>query len=58
MCLVNVGVMFAEARARRTWTLTSEPVMEPPRLLKECAAKAGLAPGAFTVCGLGETTVA
>ncbi|KAI1790388.1 N-acyl-phosphatidylethanolamine-hydrolyzing phospholipase D [Ganoderma leucocontextum] len=56
--------MFKDLKARRalgmhwgTWTLTSEPVMEPPRLLRECGAKAGLAPDAFTVCGLGETTI-
>ena len=42
----------------RTWTLTSEPVMEPPEKLKESVAKAGLAPDAFTVCALGETTIA
>lgn len=42
----------------RTWTLTSEPVMEPPRLLKECAVREGLVLDSFTVCGLGETTVA
>ena len=41
----------------RTWMLTAEPTMEPPRLLKEECAKAGLAEGAFTVCALGETTV-
>ena len=41
----------------RTWTLSGEPTMEPPRLLKEECAKAGLAEGAFTVCALGETTV-
>ena len=37
--------------------LTAEPTMEPPKLLKEECAKAGLADGAFTVCALGETTV-
>ena len=40
----------------RTWMLTNEPVMEPPALLKKEAERAGLGDGAFTVCGLGETT--
>ncbi|KAH9851093.1 N-acyl-phosphatidylethanolamine-hydrolyzing phospholipase D [Lenzites betulinus] len=40
-----------------TWTLTMEPTMEPPKLLKAAAAKVGLAEGAFEVCGLGETKI-
>ncbi|PIL33755.1 hypothetical protein GSI_04380 [Ganoderma sinense ZZ0214-1] len=54
----DIGARKAVGMHWGTWMLTSEPVMEPPRLLKECAAKAGLAPDAFTVCGLGETTAA
>ncbi|TBU56347.1 N-acyl-phosphatidylethanolamine-hydrolyzing phospholipase D [Dichomitus squalens] len=57
-------LMFKDVRARRgvgmhwgTWTLTSEPIMEPPELLKASVAEAGLAPDALTVCALGETTV-
>ncbi|CAG8563925.1 16840_t:CDS:2, partial [Acaulospora colombiana] len=38
-----------------TWTLTLEPILEPPELLASEAKKAGLADDAFTVCGLGET---
>ncbi|KAI0765699.1 N-acyl-phosphatidylethanolamine-hydrolyzing phospholipase D [Trametes elegans] len=56
--------IFKDIRAKRalamhwgTWTLTTEPTMEPPQLLKEASAKAGLGEGAFTICGLGETTV-
>lgn len=41
----------------RTWILTLEPVLEPPRVLAEEAKKAGLADDAFTVCGLGETVI-
>ena len=40
---------------RRTWVLTSEPVMEPPALLKTACAEAGLEDGQFVVCDLGET---
>lgn len=31
--------------------------MEPPELLKQACAKAGLSAGTFDVCGLGETVV-
>lgn len=40
-----------------TWVLTTEPFMEPPEKLKEACEKAGLAPGVFDICGLGETRV-
>ncbi|KAL1945371.1 hypothetical protein VTO73DRAFT_2222 [Trametes versicolor] len=56
--------IFKDVRAKRalamhwgTWTLTSEPTMEPPELLRQACAKAGLSAGTFDVCGLGETTV-
>ncbi len=38
-----------------TFTLTTEPVMEPPARLAEFAKEAGLAPDEFTVLKLGET---
>ncbi len=41
----------------RTWTVTSEPTMEPPELLREACAEAGLSAGTFDVCALGETVV-
>ena len=41
----------------RTWILTNEPIMDPPRVLKEECTKAGLEEGAFTVSALGETIV-
>ncbi|KAI0827743.1 N-acyl-phosphatidylethanolamine-hydrolyzing phospholipase D [Trametes gibbosa] len=54
--------IFKDVRARKalamhwgTWVLTTEPTMEPPALMRAAAAKAGLAEGAFDVCGLGET---
>ncbi|KAI0827727.1 N-acyl-phosphatidylethanolamine-hydrolyzing phospholipase D [Trametes gibbosa] len=56
--------IFKDVRARKalamhwgTWILTTEPTMEPPALMRAAAAKAGLAEGAFDVCGLGETRV-
>ncbi|KAH9859177.1 N-acyl-phosphatidylethanolamine-hydrolyzing phospholipase D [Lenzites betulinus] len=56
--------IFKDVRARRalamhwgTWILTSEPLMEPPELMRAAAAKAGLEEGAFDICGLGETKV-
>lgn len=39
----------------RTWVLTLEPVMDPPKMLEEECKKAGIPDGAFDVCGLGET---
>ncbi|CDO77600.1 hypothetical protein BN946_scf184936.g25 [Trametes cinnabarina] len=54
--------IFKDVRARRalpmhwgTWTLTIEPPLEPPELLKKECAKEGLAEGTFDVTGLGET---
>lgn len=38
-----------------TWVLTSEPVEEPPRLLKEALRRSGLEQGVFDVCDIGET---
>ncbi|KAI0669451.1 N-acyl-phosphatidylethanolamine-hydrolyzing phospholipase D [Trametes maxima] len=56
--------IFKDVRAKKalamhwgTWTLTTEPTMEPPQLLKEECAKAGLGEGVFEICGLGETRV-
>ncbi|KAI0351999.1 Metallo-hydrolase/oxidoreductase [Trametes cingulata] len=56
--------IFKDVHARRalamhwgTWTLTMEPTMEPPELLRKESARAGLEEGAFDVCGLGETRV-
>ena len=48
-CLMNF--------THRTWILTNEPIMDPPRVLKEECEKAGLEEGAFTVSALGETIV-
>ena len=39
----------------RTWVLTTEPIMEPPELLKKECAKAGIPDGDFDVVELGET---
>lgn len=39
----------------RTWVLTSEPVLEPPELLKKECEKAGLGPDDFLSPALGET---
>ncbi|KAJ7762628.1 N-acyl-phosphatidylethanolamine-hydrolyzing phospholipase D [Mycena metata] len=59
----SVGI-FRDIRARRAlgmhwgaWVLTSEDVNEPPALLAEECAKAGVKEGAFGVCGIGETVV-
>ena len=41
-----------------TFVLTDEPLADPPRLLKEEAAKIGLAPNAFIVIDIGQTIVA
>ncbi|KAI0348811.1 Metallo-hydrolase/oxidoreductase, partial [Trametes cingulata] len=56
--------IFKDIRAKKalamhwgTWTLTMEPTMEPPELLRKESARAGLEEGAFDVCGLGETRV-
>ncbi|KAJ7230014.1 N-acyl-phosphatidylethanolamine-hydrolyzing phospholipase D [Mycena pura] len=54
--------IFRDVRARRAlgmhwgaWVLTTEDVLEPPARLAEECAKAGIAPGAFGVCAIGET---
>ncbi|OSC97532.1 Metallo-hydrolase/oxidoreductase [Trametes coccinea BRFM310] len=54
--------IFKDVRAKNalamhwgTWTLTVEPLLEPPELLKKECAKEGLQDGAFDVSGLGET---
>ena len=39
----------------RTWVLTSEPVLAPPKELKEACRKAGIPEGCFDVSDLGET---
>lgn len=39
----------------RTWVLTSEDVLEPPKRLAEECKKLGIDDGAFTVCDIGET---
>ncbi|PSR87211.1 hypothetical protein PHLCEN_2v5218 [Hermanssonia centrifuga] len=41
----------------RTWVLTTEDVMEPPRLLKKERDLAGVAEEDFDICGLGETRI-
>lgn len=38
-----------------TWILTTEPIMEPPKKLKEECEKLGVPDGDFDICGLGET---
>ncbi|KAI1074173.1 Metallo-hydrolase/oxidoreductase [Whalleya microplaca] len=39
-----------------TWVLTTEPVLEPPKLLKEALRRKGIAEtGVFDVCDIGET---
>lgn len=41
-----------------TWALTSEPVMEPPRRLREALGRRGIAEeGVFDICDIGETRV-
>ncbi|KAJ7689597.1 beta-lactamase superfamily domain-containing protein [Mycena rosella] len=54
--------IFRDVRARRAlgmhwgaWVLTTEDILEPPVLLAEECAKAGLKEGAFGVCAIGET---
>ncbi|KAJ7731337.1 Metallo-hydrolase/oxidoreductase [Mycena maculata] len=54
--------VFRDIRARRalgmhwgTWILTTEDVLEPPALLAAECTKAGVEPGAFGVCAIGET---
>lgn len=40
---------------RRTWVLTTEDVVEPPKRLAEECKKIGIEDGAFGVCEIGET---
>ncbi|KAJ7159066.1 N-acyl-phosphatidylethanolamine-hydrolyzing phospholipase D [Mycena crocata] len=54
--------IFRDIKARRAlgmhwgaWILTTEDILEPPALLAEECAKAGVKEGAFGVCGIGET---
>lgn len=41
----------------RTWVLTTEPVLEPPGLLRKECEKVGLGPDEFLVPALGETVI-
>lgn len=43
------------SRLCRTWVLTTEDIMEPPRLLKKECAALGIPEGDFDICGLGQT---
>ncbi|GBE80835.1 N-acyl-phosphatidylethanolamine-hydrolyzing phospholipase D [Sparassis crispa] len=56
--------IFQDIRAKKalamhwgTWILTTEPIMEPPLLLRKACAEAGLKDSQFDICGLGETRV-
>jgi len=56
--------MFKDVRAKKalamhwgTWVLTSEPVLEPPELLRKECEKAGLEADEFIVPALGETVI-
>ncbi|KAI0300367.1 N-acyl-phosphatidylethanolamine-hydrolyzing phospholipase D [Russula brevipes] len=56
--------IFKDVRAKRalamhwgTWVLTSEPVLEPPELLRKECEKAGLGADEFLVPALGETVI-
>ena len=44
-------------RVYRTWVLTSEPVLEPPELLRKECEKASLGEDEFLVPALGETVI-
>ncbi|EMD33009.1 CsMn33 [Gelatoporia subvermispora B] len=57
----SVGI-FKDVKAQKalamhwgTWVLTTEPILEPPELLKAECEKAGVPEGDFDVCELGET---
>ena len=45
----------AKMRTFRTWVLTTEPILEPPELLRKECEKTGLGEDEFLVPGLGET---
>ncbi|KAH9971904.1 hypothetical protein BGW80DRAFT_407088 [Lactifluus volemus] len=54
--------IFKDVRARKalamhwgTWVLTTEPVLEPPTLLRKECEKAAVGPDDFLVPALGET---
>ncbi|KAJ6483934.1 N-acyl-phosphatidylethanolamine-hydrolyzing phospholipase D [Mycena sanguinolenta] len=54
--------IFHDIRAQRAlgmhwgaWILTTEDILEPPKLLAAECAKAGVEEGAFGVCAIGET---
>jgi N-acyl-phosphatidylethanolamine-hydrolysing phospholipase D len=44
-------------RVFRTWALTSEPVLDPPELLRKECEKVGLGEDEFLVPALGETVL-
>ena len=50
-----ISIFCADGTVYRTWALTLEPVLEPPRLLAAALEKAGLTSDVFDICGLGET---
>ncbi|KAF8181708.1 N-acyl-phosphatidylethanolamine-hydrolyzing phospholipase D [Mycena galopus ATCC 62051] len=54
--------IFQDIRARKAlgmhwgaWILTTEDILDPPKLLAKECVKAGVQEGAFGVCGIGET---
>ncbi|KAI0074857.1 N-acyl-phosphatidylethanolamine-hydrolyzing phospholipase D [Panus rudis PR-1116 ss-1] len=56
--------IYKDVKARKalgmhwgTWVLTTEPILEPPRLLAEECEKIGIPKGDFDVCAIGETRV-
>ncbi|KAG8896179.1 hypothetical protein FRC00_006345, partial [Tulasnella sp. 408] len=56
--------IFQDIRAKRaigmhcTWSLTAEPLMEPPQKLREECDKLKIPKDAFDICALGETVFA
>ncbi|THH20598.1 hypothetical protein EW146_g807 [Bondarzewia mesenterica] len=55
--MTDVRATRALAMHWGTWVLTSEPVLEPPILLRQECEKAGIAEDAFLVPALGETVL-
>ncbi|KZO95459.1 Metallo-hydrolase/oxidoreductase [Calocera viscosa TUFC12733] len=54
----DVGARRALGMHWGTWMLTTEPVMDPPKRLREECEKVGIEKGAFTACdSIGETVV-
>ncbi|KIO16214.1 hypothetical protein M407DRAFT_191820 [Tulasnella calospora MUT 4182] len=54
--------VFKDVRAKKaigmhwgTWSLTTEPIMEPPQRLREECEKLGISKEEFDICALGET---